>query len=833
MLNDHPRPEDLPEPPPSPYAALPPELATRATTVGAPSSGPAPAGHSLTGGPAGKPRPDERLEPLGPGRRWVTVTVAVVAVLALVAVTALAVWGAFRSGDPLASDQWDRTPATTLATPAPGDATTPGSPATGSPATPTPSASARTDYPAALAAFYTQRIDWRPCSDDGRHRCGAMEVPVDYADPRGERFTLALRKVPATDPSRRLGSLVVNPGGPGGSGVQYAQLSSFAFTPELRAAYDIVGFDPRGIGESSPVRCLRDADMDRLFSVDPTPDTAAERSELLAAADGITASCAKRGGDKVRHLSSTEVARDMDVMRVLLGDRKLNFFGGSYGTFLGAIYADMFPKHVGRMVLDSAMSPNQTEQQEMTYDIQGFESSIDAFIDWCVARPDCALGSDKGEARGRIVALLDAVERNGLRTSKPGLQSIGEGWVGFAIFMCLYSSQSWPTLNAGLAQAFKGQGDILLAKGMSVVERSASGTYADSTYLQAMIPVRCADWPRVRGTAGLEAAQARAKAAHPLWARMTGELYDNCRTWPTPGRTPKGTTLGQGAGPDLSSSATSVTRRRRSAARGSSPRTSRPASCSRRTTTGTAPTSAAASASTPPWTTTCSRGHRRPTAPPAESAPPGPARSRRDFSPGWALRILNDRARQRLWRFVPSRFSSVGQSDSLVMNRSSVRFRQAAPDNATGQAPSRRSRGPLPCPGASDASKGAPDLASRRAAGAVFVVRLARVRRTPGQVSGRWALTAQSPESAAGLAFTSAVARERRGTMANHVYSISEVVGSSPDGVEAAVDNAIAKAATTLRNLDWFEVQNIRGQLDEQSVAHWQVTVKIGFRLED
>ena len=106
------------------------------------------------------------------------------------------------------------------------------------------------------------------------------------------------------------------------------------------------------------------------------------------------------------------------------------------------------------MVLDSAMSPNQTEQQEMTYDIQGFESSIDAFIDWCVARSDCALGRDKAGARDKIVDLLDAVERNGLTTNKPGLERIGEGWVGFSIFMCLYSSQSWPTLNKGLAQAF-------------------------------------------------------------------------------------------------------------------------------------------------------------------------------------------------------------------------------------------------------------------------------------------------------------------------------------------------------------------------------------------
>jgi pimeloyl-ACP methyl ester carboxylesterase len=522
VLNDEPRPEDLPEPPPSPYAVLPPELAHR----GVPGAGDRPGPDGLMSGPVRK-------------------VVAAVAIIALLAATLLAVWGLFRSSEPVAGDAWSRTAAGAPASPGPGGPTpTPGT-------TSGPSTSADTDYPAALAAYYTQRVRWTSCGDASDHQCATIQVPVDYAKPAGDRFALAVRKAPATDPGRRVGSLLVNPGGPGGSGVQYAQLSSFAFTPELRAAYDIVGFDPRGIGQSSPVRCLTNADMDRLFSVDPTPDTPAERSTLLSEADRITTDCAQRGGERARHLSTAAVARDMDILRVLVGDRKLNFFGGSYGTFLGAIYADTFPTKVGRMVLDSAMSPNQTDEQEMTYDIQGFESSIDAFISWCVARPDCALGSDKASARGKIVALLDAVERDGLTTSKPGLQRIGEGWVGFAIFMCLYSSQSWPTLNKGLAQAFAGRGDILLAKAMTVVERNAAGQYADSTYLQAMLPVRCADWPRSPATPALEAARAKAKAAHPLWARMTGELYDNCKAWPTPGRTPKGGTLAVGAAPIL------------------------------------------------------------------------------------------------------------------------------------------------------------------------------------------------------------------------------------------------------------------------------------------
>jgi pimeloyl-ACP methyl ester carboxylesterase len=512
VLNDPPRPEDLPDAPTG-YAAL----------------------------PADYPRPAVGAQPPQPGayatppRSPLRTVLASVGVVAVVFAVVLAAWR-IGSPPPVAQPQ---VPVT-----APGAS---GSPSPGS----TPSRTVTKDYPAELAAFYTQTIDWSPCPDNARHQCGVMEVPVDYAKPSGDRFTLALRKAPATNPSKRLASLVVNPGGPGGSGVQYAQYASFAFSPAVRASYDIVGFDPRGIGGSSPVACLTNSDMDLLFSADPTPDSAAERSKLLADVDGVTKRCAERGGDRARHMSTTEVARDMDVLRVLVGDEKLNYFGGSYGTFLGAVYADLFPAKAGRMVLDSAMSPNQTEEQEMAYDIQGFESSIDAFIDWCVARRDCALGRDKAGARQKIVDLLDDVERHGLTTNKPGLTRIGEGWVGFSIFMCLYSDRSWPTLNKGLAQALTGRGDILLAKGMSVVERSISGAYSPGTYLQAMIPVRCADWPRASSDPSLGAAQAKARRDHPLWARMTGELYDNCRTWPTGGRTPKGTTLGVGADPIL------------------------------------------------------------------------------------------------------------------------------------------------------------------------------------------------------------------------------------------------------------------------------------------
>lgn len=528
MLNDPTRPEDRPRPEDLPE--LPSVQEHRAATARLFGAGP-----RVTPGP---PLPTAMLPRAR--RPAARALVALGLVLVLVALAALTVWQLGGGGAPTA--QPTQVPASTGST---------SSPPTPSPSGTASSAPSSGDHPAALDAFYTQQVDWQPCSDNAKHECATIEVPVDYAKPKGDRFSLALRKVPALEQDKKVGTLFINPGGPGGSGLEYAQYASYVFSKKLRTSYDIVGFDPRGIGESDAVACLGNSDMDQLFSDDPTPDTERERDKLLSDADAITARCAAKGGERARHMSTTEVARDMDVMRALAGDQRLNYFGVSYGTFLGAMYADLFPKKVGRFVLDSAMSPNQTDLQEMDYDIQGFESSIDAFVDWCVARSDCALGKDKDAAKGRIIDLLDDVERNGLTTSKPGLQTIGEGWVGFAIFMCLYSDTSWPTLNKGLAQAMTGKGDILLARAMSVVGRNASGDYDDGSYLQAMIPVRCADWPRMKASKSLTAAQERARRDHPLWARLTGEIYDNCATWPTAGRTPKGSTLAVGAAPIL------------------------------------------------------------------------------------------------------------------------------------------------------------------------------------------------------------------------------------------------------------------------------------------
>ncbi|HEX5967622.1 MAG TPA: alpha/beta fold hydrolase, partial [Intrasporangium sp.] len=512
MLNDETRrPDDLPDAPQEPYAAVP-------ASFGPPA-------------PDGAGSGDVKVPGAAPGARGRgRSVVAAVVVVALLAVAGLVAWRVTQPVTPQAASP----------------ATNPSGPS----ATATSPAPTSTGHPAELGAFYTQAVDWQPCEGSPAHQCARIEVPVDYAEPDGDTFEVALRKVPALEPSEKVGTLVLNPGGPGVSGLQYAQFSSFLFSKQVRAAYDIVGFDPRGIGQSDAVACLADDDMDLLFENDPTPDDAAEREKLLGDAEAITERCAKAGGERALHMSSTEVARDMDVMRALVGDEQLNFFGASYGTFLGALYADLFPDRVGRFVLDSAVSPNQTDEQEVRYDVQGFESSMDAFIEWCVSRDDCALGTDTEGAKQRIGDLLDDVDQAPLRTSRGDIDAIGEGWLGFAIFMCLYSEETWPMLNDGLAEALDGRGDILLAQAMNVVGRSASGEYDTSSYLHAMIPVKCADWPPSSADE-LAAQSRRTRTEHPLWSQLAGLRHDNCGTWPGEVRKPSGKTLAKGAAPIL------------------------------------------------------------------------------------------------------------------------------------------------------------------------------------------------------------------------------------------------------------------------------------------
>ncbi len=192
----------------------------------------------------------------------------------------------------------------------------------------------------ALSRFYGQRLEWTDCEGA---QCATLEVPVDYANPQGDTIELALVKVPARKASKRLGSLVVNPGGPGASGVDYARAADFIVGKGVRDAYDVVGFDPRGVGRSSPIDCLTDRQLDTFLGSDPTPDDPAEEQAFAQTAQGFAQACGANAGPLLAHVSTVDAAKDMDVLRAALGDEKLTYLGKSYGTYLGTVYAGLFP----------------------------------------------------------------------------------------------------------------------------------------------------------------------------------------------------------------------------------------------------------------------------------------------------------------------------------------------------------------------------------------------------------------------------------------------------------------------------------------------------------
>jgi pimeloyl-ACP methyl ester carboxylesterase len=246
--------------------------------------------------------------------------------------------------------------------------------------------------PPALVPYYEQKLTWRDCGVPG-FQCATMKAPLDYANPSAGDVRLAVARKKATGPGSRLGSLLVNPGGPGGSAIDYLQqFAGTGYPAEIRARYDLVAMDPRGVARSEPVQCLDDRAMDTYTQTDVTPDDRTEIDALAGAYRRFAEGCGAHDPRLLRHVSTVEAARDMDVLRAVLGDRKLTYVGASYGTFLGATYAGLFPDRVGRLVLDGAMDPSLSARRMNLDQTAGFETAFQSFARDCARRSDCPLG---------------------------------------------------------------------------------------------------------------------------------------------------------------------------------------------------------------------------------------------------------------------------------------------------------------------------------------------------------------------------------------------------------------------------------------------------------
>ena len=347
-----------------------------------------------------------------------------------------------------------------------------------------------------LKSYQTQTLSWSQCSDI--FECTYLKVPIDYSNLKEGQFALRVVRLKAKDQGGRIGSLVINPGGPGASGVDYALEAQYVFGPSMLAKYDIVGFDPRGIGGSAPIHCLNGPQTDASFAADSKPDNAKELAALIKDTHQYVSRCEAKTKN-ILHYSTADSARDMDLLRAALGDKKLNYLGVSYGTYLGTLYADFFPDNVGRMVLDGAISPIVSSTQQNLTQAIGFDTALNAFIADCYTQLNCALEQPAATARKQITGLFESASHKPF-TSTSG-RPVTESLVVLGTAAALYDrATGWPQLRDALQQAQSGDGDKFLALADEYSQRNPDGSYPTNEN-DAQFVIDCLDWKGPRTTA--------------------------------------------------------------------------------------------------------------------------------------------------------------------------------------------------------------------------------------------------------------------------------------------------------------------------------------------
>lgn len=341
-----------------------------------------------------------------------------------------------------------------------------------------------------LARYYDQTVDWTSC---GSASCGTMTVPLDWTDPAGEVLELKVAVHRAT--GERLGSLAFNPGGPGVGAVDYVAQADRVVGGDLLEHFDFVAFDPRGTGGSEPIDCIGDAEMDHFLEVDTTPDDAAELREAEEVQRAFWQGCLERSGDRVRHVDTLSVVRDLDVLRAVMGDGRLNFLGKSYGTFLGAWYAELFPWRVGRMVLDGAVDPSADLAAYAAGQAEGFDRGLVDYLEWCLDRRGCPFRGSVDDARAQLGALVAGADAQPLAT-EDGDRELTQSLMTTGIAQGLYVDSLWQQLNQAIDAALDGDGSGLLELADMYDERTPEGSYGG--VLEANPAMFCLDHAETR-----------------------------------------------------------------------------------------------------------------------------------------------------------------------------------------------------------------------------------------------------------------------------------------------------------------------------------------------
>lgn len=404
--------------------------------------------------------------------------------------------------------------------------------------------------PAGFEDYYGQEVGWEECAgfDDGAYFCSTITAPRDWTDPGGGDLDLAVIVRVASGGQSR-GSLFVNPGGPGASGIDIVQQSAgFAVGPDLLESFDVVGFDPRGVGRSSAVRCLDAAAMDRyLFDIPAAPRGTPERSaEQRQAAASFARACETNSDGILPFVTTENAARDLDLLRAVLGDEKLSYLGYSYGSFLGATYAELFPQNVGHLVLDGGLDPSIPGALVGARQAIGFQSALEAYLTSCLAGADCPFGGDRAAAQRQLEDAIAAVDAAPLPASDDRM--LGGDALVMGIVSALYSEGSWPSLTSALTGVLEGEPDEMFG----LVDRYYNrydGTYLDNS-TEAFSAYNCMDYPADPEDV-VAAADAEVAAQAPTFAPYWTSDVDLCDEWPFPPTGTRSEIHAEGAAPIL------------------------------------------------------------------------------------------------------------------------------------------------------------------------------------------------------------------------------------------------------------------------------------------
>jgi len=441
----------------------------------------------------------------------------------------------------------------------------------GSTADSTGASTSQASVPQGLESFYNQDIDWQDCSDGtSPFQCGTVTVPLDYNNPGGQTITIALKKLPASDGDAEHGSLFTNPGGPGVSGIRELEAQATALPEELRAGYDIVGFDPRGVGQSTPITCWTDEDISQALTDTQngkTPDigpsnTASSKSlsaqEKMDRGAADAARCAQHSEvpELLDHVGTRNVARDLDVLRATSGDATLNYLGVSYGTRIGAVYADLFPGRVGRAVLDGAMDPSQ-RWVDGEAEVTAFkEGVLRQYVEHCQAQDGCPLTGSTDEAIAQLTAFVDGLDQAPL-TAPDSSVTVNTQEATTIIQHFAVEKPDWDALTAMLAPAMNNRDGALMVAAKqrtlasqlpTTVEQAVAG--ANNLFMSAA--VICNDYPDTGSTSSdWDAQSAAERKASPFFGGTSNGMEAYCRGWGHRAQTPPQETHAEGSDPIL------------------------------------------------------------------------------------------------------------------------------------------------------------------------------------------------------------------------------------------------------------------------------------------